>query len=149
MKRTGAQVIKRKTRITATDGPDPIDLHVGRRLRLARNLAGVNQTELGEGIDVSFQAVQKYESGDNRISASRLFAAAKFLGCSVAFFFEGCEGSSAADDGGPFLSKELQLIRALRSIMNETARDSIRQLIRQIGAWHSDQDEDGDHREAV
>jgi transcriptional regulator with XRE-family HTH domain len=139
----------RRTRITATTGPDPIDLHVGHRLRLARNLADVNQTELGEGIGVSFQAVQKYESADNRISASRMFAAAKFLGCSVAFFFDGCEGGSTGDDGGPFLSKELELIRALRSIMNETARDSLLQLIKQIGVSHSDQDEDGDHREAV
>jgi transcriptional regulator with XRE-family HTH domain len=113
---------------------------VGHRLRLARALAGFNQTELGNGIGVSFQAVQKYEQADSRISASRLFAAARFLGCSVAFFFDGIE--DAAVEASSVLSTELELIRALRRIANEDARESIARLITQIGHSHGDEEQD-------
>lgn len=68
--------------------PDPIDVHVGHRLRQARLLAGMSQDELGAGIGVSFQAVQKYEHGENRVNASRLLQAAQLLGRSISFFFE-------------------------------------------------------------
>lgn len=132
---------KRPRRTIRADGPDPIDVHVGQRLRLARSLAGINQTELGEGIGVSFQAVQKYEQGNNRISASRLFAAARFLECPVAFFFEEA-GTAAAAGASVFLAKELDLIRALRRIADKAARDSILQLIRQIGLSHRGESED-------
>ena len=132
---------KRLRRTIRADGPDPIDVHVGQRLRLARSLAGINQTELGEGIGVSFQAVQKYEQGNNRISASRLFAAARFLECPVAFFFEEA-GNAAAAEASAFLAKELELIRALRRVADQAARDSIAQLIRQIGLSQRDAGED-------
>src|SRR5256885_866973 len=69
----------RRRRSIRERGPDPVDVHVGRRLRQARFLAGISQEELGAGIGVSFQAVQKYEHGENRLSASRLFKAARLL----------------------------------------------------------------------
>ena len=59
-------------RIVQRDGPEPVDVQVGQRLRLARILAGISQGDLGDGIGISFQDVQKYETGENRISASRL-----------------------------------------------------------------------------
>jgi transcriptional regulator with XRE-family HTH domain len=121
----------KRRRIACIDGPDPIDLHVGQKLRFARMLAGVNQSELGAAIGISSQAVQKYEQGRNRISASRLFAIAGFLRCPVSFFFDGVEEQMAEADS--LLDKELNLIRALRRIVNIDARHSIQRLIKQIG----------------
>src|SRR5262249_7458061 len=65
-----------------------VDLSVGARLRQARLLAGASQEDVGAAIGVSFQAVQKYENGENRLSAGRLAAAAKFLSVPMSFFFQ-------------------------------------------------------------
>src|SRR5215813_15267222 len=69
--------------------PHPIDIYVGGRMRLRRIQLGLSQGALANKIGVSFQAVQKYESGDIRISASRLYDVAQVLEVSPAFFFEG------------------------------------------------------------
>jgi transcriptional regulator with XRE-family HTH domain len=67
---------------------DPIDIHVGSRVRMLRNLLGMSQTELGDAAGVSFQQLQKYEKGANRISASKLFEISKALEAPVSFFFD-------------------------------------------------------------
>ena len=69
--------------------PNPIDRHVGARLRLRRMLMDMSQGELGSAIGVTFQQVQKYEKGSNRIGASRLQQISRTLGVPVGFFFEG------------------------------------------------------------
>ena len=69
--------------------PNPIDRHVGSRVRMRRMLAGVSQEKLGEALGLTFQQVQKYEKGTNRISASRLQQIAKMLDVPVSFFFDG------------------------------------------------------------
>ena len=69
----------------------PVDLHVGTRLRQRRDMLRVTQTELAGRLGVSFQQVQKYEKGRNRISASRLWELASALGVPVAYFFEGLD----------------------------------------------------------
>jgi transcriptional regulator with XRE-family HTH domain len=69
--------------------PNPIDRHVGGRVRLRRMLLSISQEKLGEALSLTFQQIQKYEKGTNRISASRLQNIAKILGVQVAFFFEG------------------------------------------------------------
>ncbi len=114
-------------------GPDPIDVHVGRRLRQARLLAGLSQEELGDGIGVSFQAVQKYEHGENRLSASRLYRAAKLLGRSVAFFFDEIEGESAIPVQGAFARDEIELVRYYRQIPSEDVRTNLLQVTKRIG----------------
>src|SRR5277367_3862502 len=70
------------------DRPDPIDVHVGSRVRLRRNMLGLSQEKLGEAIGLTFQQVQKYERGANRIGASRLMELSQKLGVPVAFFFD-------------------------------------------------------------
>ncbi len=75
---------------------DPIDTHVGQRLRLRRTMTGMSQERLGDAIGVSFQMVQKYERGDCRVGASRLMKIASALGVQVAFFFEGFTGAVPA-----------------------------------------------------
>lgn len=73
--------------------PDPIDIYVGARVRLQRELLGLSQTVLGQRLGVTFQQVQKYEKGTTRLGASRLQAAARALGVPVAFFFSKQHGS--------------------------------------------------------
>ena len=68
--------------------PNPIDIHVGSRLRLRRALIGMSQEKLGNALEITFQQVQKYERGTNRISSSRLFQISRILDVSVSFFFD-------------------------------------------------------------
>ncbi len=75
------------------DAPDPIDIHVGKLLRARRLAAGVTQQDLGETLGVTFQQIQKYETGANRISASKLYKAARALGLAPSAFFEGLDTS--------------------------------------------------------
>ena len=72
-------------------GPDPIDIHVGQRVRARRKMLGLSQTQLGQELGVTFQQVQKYERGTNRIGSSRLFRMSNTLDVPVAYFFEGAE----------------------------------------------------------
>ena len=72
--------------------PHPVDVHVGKRVREARAMKGMSQTALGNALGISFQQVQKYEKGNNRIGASRLWDISKVLDVSTAYFFEGLEG---------------------------------------------------------
>ena len=74
--------------------PDPVDIHVGNRLRARRILLGISQEKLADSVDLTFQQVQKYERGTNRISASRLYQFAKILDVPVAYFFEKFAGNS-------------------------------------------------------
>ncbi|MEM7620129.1 MAG: helix-turn-helix transcriptional regulator [Pseudomonadota bacterium] len=71
--------------------PSPIDIHIGKRLRLRRQLLGISQEKLGEQLGITFQQVQKYEKGINRISASRLFQIAHLVKVELDFFFEDIE----------------------------------------------------------
>lgn len=93
----GGLMFKRRTVIV--DGPDPIDQHVGGQLRLRRAQAGMTQTELGAKVGLSFQAVQKYETGENRISASRLYQLARILDVPLAYFFEGLDETGRVEEG--------------------------------------------------
>lgn len=68
--------------------PNPIDIHVGSRIRLRRNMLGLSQEKLGENLGITFQQIQKYEKGTNRVGASRLQAISSILSVSVSFFFE-------------------------------------------------------------
>lgn len=81
------------------DSIDPIDIYVGGRLRLARNMHGLSQSYLGSCVDVSFQQIQKYEMGTNRISASKLAWFARLLGVPVYFFYQ--DMPTTYHNGGP------------------------------------------------
>ncbi len=82
--------------------PHLVDIHVGKRIRHRRWLAGMTQQQLAESVGIKFQQIQKYETGANRVSASRLWDIAASMGVDVAFFFEGIEAAqSTADIGAP------------------------------------------------
>lgn len=80
--------------------PNPIDSHVGGRIRLRRNMVSMSQEKLGEQLGITFQQIQKYEKGTNRVGASRLQAIASILAVPVAFFFEGAPGLDNGPNGG-------------------------------------------------
>mgnify|MGYP001366481154 CR=1 FL=1 len=130
-----------------TRRPNPIDIHVGNRVRLQRMLIGISQEKLGERLGLTFQQVQKYEKGINRIGASRLFELSRVLGVPVQFFYDEAPlGSSApvATPGfaerGPdsqvfeFLSSRegLELNRAFSRITDPKVRKSVLDLVRSL-----------------
>jgi transcriptional regulator with XRE-family HTH domain len=80
------------TTMAKTKGPNPIDIHVGSRMRMRRMALGMSQEKLATGLGLTFQQVQKYEKGANRMGSSRLQQVADVLGVAVPFFFEGAGG---------------------------------------------------------
>ena len=78
----------------------PVDVHVGKRIRHRRWMNGTTQQQLAEAVGIKFQQIQKYETGMNRVSASRLWDISKVLGVDVSFFFEGLDSKSASDGVG-------------------------------------------------
>lgn len=83
----------------AERSPNPVDLHVGARIRMRRKILGVSQERLAEGLGLTFQQVQKYERGANRVSASKLYEIARSLQAPVSYFFEGLADPSEPDAG--------------------------------------------------
>jgi transcriptional regulator with XRE-family HTH domain len=124
--------------------PNPIDAYVGSRVRMRRLMLGMSQERLAEQIGVTFQQVQKYEKGTNRIGASRLQAIAGVLAVPVAFFFqqdnsqplttEGLGAISGLEDLSDFLtSKEgLSLNKAFMKINDPSVRQSVLMLIKSL-----------------
>ena len=123
--------------------PNYIDVHVGSRIRMRRQLISMSQEKLGELLGITFQQVQKYEKGSNRISASRLFYAAKILGVPVQAFFEDLPGTES-DSGFSETSEQssvmssmmnaegIKLAKAFRDADNSTKRKLIATLARCI-----------------
>jgi transcriptional regulator with XRE-family HTH domain len=121
---------------------NPIDVHVGSRVRLRRMLLGMSQEKLGQHLGLTFQQIQKYEKGINRIGASRLFDLARVLGVSVQFFYEELPGGGdgaigfadrpAENYAIEFLgSREgLELNKAFARITDPRVRRSIVELVR-------------------
>lgn len=105
------------------------DIHIGRRLRERRVSLGMSQSELADKLGVSFQQVQKYESGANRISGSRLWDICNVLDVAVGYFFEGLEGA-ATEDAKPLDRQSLELARAVGSIEDENLRSQIVRLVK-------------------
>lgn len=126
--------------------PNPIDIHVGSRIRLRRNMLGMSQEKLGENLGITFQQIQKYEKGTNRVGASRLQAIASVLQVPVAFFFEDAPGrengnAGLAEDSSTtyvvdFLNSPegLQLNRAFVRIADGKVRRKVVDLVKALAA---------------
>ena len=124
--------------------PNPIDEHVGRRLRMRRRMLAISQGKLGDALGLTFQQVQKYEKGANRIGASRLQQISHILQVPVAFFFEGAPNASAPHESNKselwmaqiddFVSDPdgLRLIEAFMRIDNAALRRGIVMLMQKI-----------------
>lgn len=128
--------------------PNPIDKHVGSRVRMRRMMIGMSQEKLGEALGLTFQQVQKYEKGTNRIGASRLHQIASVLGVQVEFFYEGApqlEGGPPADGlsepptpayVSDFLSTSdgLHLMRAFVRVRDAKVRKRIVELVEALSS---------------
>ncbi|MGH7090673.1 MAG: helix-turn-helix domain-containing protein [Stellaceae bacterium] len=122
---------RRPRRHTAKEhGPDPVDIYVGRRLRLARELAGLTQVEVGTRLGMSFQVIQKYEQGEIRVSASRLFQLSRLLAAPVEYFFDGLGSHTGDGDGSELQRTEMELVRAFRVIGSSEVQHRLLQLVR-------------------
>ncbi|HET8728189.1 MAG TPA: helix-turn-helix transcriptional regulator [Alphaproteobacteria bacterium] len=127
------------------DKPHPIDVHVGRRVRLRRTLLGMSQEKLGEAIGLTFQQVQKYERGANRVGASRLYDLSRVLDVPVSYFFDdapdvlagapgdGAEQPSEPQGRDPMAKREtLELVRAYYRIADPAIRQRLFELTKAI-----------------
>ena len=135
----------------------PVDAHVGTRMRQRRTLLGMSQTRLGDAVGLTFQQVQKYERGANRVGSSRLFEFAKALDVPVSYFFDempgnvlagrpmaarvkkgggfGEAGTPFAVEKDPLIKREtLQLVRAYYKIREPSVRKRIYELVKTMGA---------------
>ncbi len=104
---------RRRSYTVGEFGPRPVDVHVGGRVRACRTLIGMSQTELGKRVGLTFQQIQKYEKGMDRITASRLWVISLVLGRPISWFFEGI-GKQKRKGDDPLAKREtLQLVRYL------------------------------------
>jgi transcriptional regulator with XRE-family HTH domain len=133
---------------SALGKPNPIDVHVGHRLRLRRTLLGLSQQKVGDALGLTFQQVQKYERGANRIGASRLWDLSGVLDCPISFFFDEMSDENTDDqnrgapgehgdspDKDPMNRREtLELVRAYYRITGDQVRKRIYELTKSLGA---------------
>ncbi len=133
-----------------TGRPNPVDVHVGARVRLRRTLLGMSQEKLGDAIGLTFQQVQKYERGANRIGSSRLFDLSRVLDVPINYFFDempaAVASSSPAQSRGmaedpvpydldPMAKREtLELVRAYYKIRDPNTRKRLFELTKAVGA---------------
>ncbi|MBV9735143.1 MAG: helix-turn-helix domain-containing protein [Acidisphaera sp.] len=138
-------------RVERESRPSPIDVHVGSRIRLRRTLLGMSQERLGEALGLTFQQVQKYERGVNRVGASRLFDLSRVLDVPISFFFDDMPEPLAAGHGAvsgrrtgfaepqegfgdePLNRREtLELVRAYYRITDPSVRKRVFELIKSL-----------------
>jgi len=137
--------------------PSPIDVHVGSRIRLRRTLLGMSQERLGEALGLTFQQVQKYERGVNRVGASRLFDLSRVLDVPISFFFDDmpdglanthgaqqsrrlagfAEPNDAFSDDALNRRETLELVRAYYRITDPAVRKRVFELIKSMGPAES------------
>jgi len=131
--------------------PNPVDIHVGSRVRFRRTLLGMSQEKLGAAVELTFQQIQKYERGTNRIGSSRLFQFAQVLDVPVSFFFDDMPGEFAQvqpdaslnySENFPqpqFASREtLELVRAYYKIQNPAVRKRVLELTKAVASVSPD-----------
>lgn len=146
MLRTGAIQLLGYFTMMAKKAPNPTDKHVGARVRMRRMQLGMSQSKLGDALELTFQQIQKYEKGANRIGASRLQQISNVLQVTPAFFFEGQADHRVASLGGVATASSsvvsevlatkdgLHLVMAFHSIADTKLRHRIVALVQQISA---------------
>ena len=132
--------------------PNPVDAHVGSRVRLRRTLLGMSQEKLADAVRLTFQQIQKYERGINRIGASRLYQFSRILDVPVSFFFESMPAEDAAARGlseppaQPFEQDQLtrretlELVRAYYRIEDPKVRSRVFDLVKAIATGGAKRD---------
>ena len=146
--------IKRILRRRVPGVPDPVDIHVGGRVRLRRTQLGLSQKKLGEAVGLTFQQIQKYERGANRIGASRIYDLSQLLDVPVSFFYDdmseevkdrnAVDGSGAPDDvkveKDRLTRREtLELVRAYYKVDNFSVRKRVFELVKSLAKAEAEQ----------
>lgn len=108
----------------------PVDIHVGRQIKSQRLARGLSQEEFGRRLELTFQQIQKYETGYNRVSASRLYEITQVLEVPVGYFFEGLDMTEQGPE--PLDRALLELCRDFRSIRSPAVRTGIASLVRTL-----------------
>lgn len=138
MQTTSTRAIAKRSRAQAKI----VDTHVGQRIRDRRNERGLSQTEVAKALDVTFQQVQKYERGTNRVAASRLFDLSRILGVQIQYFFDGLENQMSLTqdftENMALLIKNdtVELVEAYFKVTNPHVRRHILSTIRSISFGH-------------
>ncbi len=109
-------------------GPRPVDVHVGFRSRVRRTMLGMSQAKLAESLGLTFQQIQKYEKGTNRISASRLYELSQILDVPINFFFE--ESGTGRREDKSIKRETLELVRAYYGIKSKKMRQRLFELVK-------------------
>ncbi len=148
---------KRSGRKRGSNAYNPIDVHVGARLRARRTLLGLSQTALGDALGITFQQQQKYESGNNRISASRLYDVSKLLDIDISYFFDEMDQAIESESPARLIQKKskrsprkppksedplhkretLEFVRAYYRITDPKIRGHVRKLIQSTASSSS------------
>jgi transcriptional regulator with XRE-family HTH domain len=138
-----------KAAVAGPKEPQPIDRHVGARIRHKRMMLGISQEALGDALGVTFQQVQKYEKGMNRVGASRLQAIANFLEVPVSYFFEGGNSGTSRTSHSSGRDQVLDLIatregirlnRAFAAIKDARVRAKIVSMLEALAGTNADDD---------
>jgi transcriptional regulator with XRE-family HTH domain len=134
--------------------PNPVDLHVGARIRLRRRMQGVSQEKLADALGLTFQQVQKYERGANRVSASKLYEIASALHAPVSYFFDGLADPASEAESGATRSEEttvhaflmtaegLEIAKLFPQVTRGPVRRRILDLLRAVVGEDSDDADD-------
>jgi len=127
---------------TKTKGADATDHSVGQKIRAQRILRGLSQTELGNKVGITFQQIQKYEKGTNRVGSGRLYQIGIVLNVSVMSFFEGVETAASKKDASPFRlladPLSLRLVQSFSEIASPRTRSAVVALIERMSlSWKS------------
>jgi transcriptional regulator with XRE-family HTH domain len=115
-----------------------VDAHVGARIKLRRSLLGMSQVRLGQAIGLTFQQVQKYERGTNRVGASKLWQLAQVLDVPISFFFDGLAGSEARSAENDVAGRRLMQLAADFALLTEEERSQIAKLVGAIASGRRD-----------
>jgi transcriptional regulator with XRE-family HTH domain len=121
------------------NGPDPVDIYVGSRVRLRRTVLGMSQERLAEQLGITFQQVQKYENASNRIGASRLYAISNILSVPVSYLYDGyqADASAVSEEISEFdrhmNSKEsIELVKSYYKVQDEKVRKKLLELVKSM-----------------
>jgi transcriptional regulator with XRE-family HTH domain len=153
--RPGPSSVRKITRRRVPGVADPVDVHVGSRVRLRRTLLGLSQEKLGEAVGLTFQQIQKYERGANRIGASRMYDLAHVLDVPPAYFFEeipdeikkrddtpqdslGMHTLEEADKDPLTRRETLELVRAYYKVGSSAVRKRVFELIKSLAKMDGD-----------
>ena len=151
----GPSSVRKITRRRVPGVADPVDVHVGSRVRLRRTLLALSQEKLGEAVGLTFQQIQKYERGANRIGASRMYDLSHVLDVPVSFFFKDMpdeikkRDDTPSDSLGAHTLKEadkdpltrretLELVRAYYKVGNAAVRKRVFELIKSLAEMNAD-----------